>query len=336
MTWSATGGTINQSGLFTAGTAQGDYEITAQSGTISGKIPVKVGSLVAQWNFDEQDGSLVKDTSNREHHCMFINPTWGVDGSHKYANFVKDAGSRITCDTDNKIIKPEELSISAWVKLNELLTSGGSRYIVATGEGSQANVYSLKYTLESSKHMFMFSVGDSVESHPVRSGTFNPEVGKWYMVTGVFNPGSYMRMYINGVLQQEITTNLPTDVGNYWPDLFIGKDFVGQIDDVTIYNQALTEQEIKGLFTQSNLSITKSADKTNAQTGEIINYTITYQNTGATVIQNAAITDTLDAKLELIGTPAGATVNGQILTWNISSIPANNPPQTLTFQCRVK
>jgi hypothetical protein len=41
-TWSATGGTISTSGLYTAGATTGIFSVTAQSGTISGSVPVTI------------------------------------------------------------------------------------------------------------------------------------------------------------------------------------------------------------------------------------------------------------------------------------------------------
>jgi len=336
LVWSATGGSINQNGLYTAPSVSGDYKIGVSLGNVSNSITVKVGNLAGKWDFNEQAGSLTNDISGRDHHCMFINSSWGTDGNHKYANFTGGAGGLITCDTDDTILTPQEISVSAWVKLDELMSADGSRYIAATAEGSQANVYSLKYTRETSRHLFMFSVGDSGESHPVRSGSLNIEAGKWYFVTGAYKPASYMRMYVNGILQQEITTNLPTEVGNLQPDFYIGKDFVGKIDEVAVYNQALSEQEIKNLYAEKNLNIVKSVDKASSPSGQIVTYTITYQNTSNEVFQNAVITDVLNPRAHLIATPPGSTVSGQTITWNIASIPANSPLQTITFRCRLE
>ncbi len=67
-----------------------------------------------------------------------------------------------------------------------------------------------------------------------------------------------------------------------------------------------------------------TVDKTapaNANTGETITYTITYENTGLDWAYNVVVTDTLPPGVTYVGAiPAPVSVVGQILTWNIGSV----------------
>ena len=77
---------------------------------------------------------------------------------------------------------------------------------------------------------------------------------QWIYVTGVYQPGQYVRLYINGQLKAEDITNVPTAVAyNSGIPLRIGHRadnltqgyFGGDLDDFRIYNRALTLSEIQ-------------------------------------------------------------------------------------------
>ena len=79
--------------------------------------------------------------------------------------------------------------------------------------------------------------------------------GKWYHVVGVLKPNYDMELYVNGVLQA-YTKNAgsinPLDGTPMW----IGKEnfyLDGVVDDVRIYNRALSATEIQNLYNASSL-----------------------------------------------------------------------------------
>ena len=79
------------------------------------------------------------------------------------------------------------------------------------------------------------------------------EENQWYHVAMVhnFNPvnGLYeLKLYLNGELIGTSTSSSTS--ADYGPDdkIIIGKNFIGLIDEVQVYNSALDEQEIKSLF----------------------------------------------------------------------------------------
>ena len=85
-------------------------------------------------------------------------------------------------------------------------------------------------------------------------GGSNPTLtnGSWHMVTTTF--ASTVKVYIDGVL---ITTSTPpnNNVDNCTGDLQFGREwstnpnyFIGKLDDIGIWNRALTQQEITNLY----------------------------------------------------------------------------------------
>lgn len=73
----------------------------------------------------------------------------------------------------------------------------------------------------------------------------------WHHITAVKN-GSDILIYLNGIFQTQASgpadcgvggTHLAQDIG----DFFVGTNFTGSIDDILIYDRALTAQEISDL-----------------------------------------------------------------------------------------
>jgi len=83
----------------------------------------------------------------------------------------------------------------------------------------------------------------------------------WINITSVYN-GTSLKLYLNGVLDNEVQQSYT--LSNSIQPLLIGKEFVsvddnwyrwfkGAIDDIGIWNRALSEEEILGLFTGFDL-----------------------------------------------------------------------------------
>lgn len=113
---------------------------------------------------------------------------------------------------------------------------------------------------------------DNVWSFQVRSGGVDNEVkggavslNTWTHVAGVFVNASDMRLYVNGSLSNSggngtspaSGSGQNVNIGNYNNNSDGGNTFDGLIDDVCIYNRALTAQEIETLASsRSRIALT--------------------------------------------------------------------------------
>ena len=76
----------------------------------------------------------------------------------------------------------------------------------------------------------------------------------WHHFVAVYSPSTYMRIYIDGALVKEITASVPATNNNISRPLFIGADypsnswFGGKMDEVAIWNRALTATEVNELY----------------------------------------------------------------------------------------
>lgn len=335
--WSATGGTIDQNGLFTAGQTKGKFEITATTGGATDVFPVTVNNLVSEWKFDEGSGSYISDSSGNNNAC-FHYQDWEASGKFGSAGKFSEPPSTDSemgaiCSSGDFNLTPREFTISAWIKHPEGNLNNGDIFggiNLARSEGYAFNsAYSTTYSPYPTKIGFdgKLSFGASV---PIVAG-------KWHHVAGEFKSGQFIKLYFDGQKVGEKTTNIPLEITKGAADLSIGTFWNGSLDNVRFYNQALSDAEILALYNEvitsdPNLVVNMSVDKTSIQAGDTLNYTITYRNVGNTAIENAVITDNLPSNLSIISAP-GSVINGQNVTWTIPVISANSSPQTLEIQC---
>ncbi|SPC33785.1 LamG-like jellyroll fold domain-containing protein [Candidatus Nitrosocaldus cavascurensis] len=166
----------------------------------------------------------------------------------------------------------QQFSVSAWFRTNSTFTNvamivnkGGfgsedpgknmNYGIWLTGTNDQAPQGRVAGGFESSsgKDYFVYS-----------STTYND--GQWHYVVLTYD-GSTLRLYVDGSLVSSLSTNgaVPDNTGNQ--PLTIGKNsldnsryFIGEIDEVRVYNRASTEQEVNdaynnGVFASDGLVI---------------------------------------------------------------------------------
>ena len=106
---------------------------------------------------------------------------------------------------------------------------------------------------------FSFGIGNGFTDRNTFSITI-PVTGEWFHLAGTFD-GSVMKLYINGSFESftdfsssiGVTVN-PFTLGNYytWYSLPADQYFKGLIDDVSIYNMALSPAQIESIYQDKN------------------------------------------------------------------------------------
>ena len=102
------------------------------------------------------------------------------------------------------------------------------------------------------------SNGSSNGSLIVAANTFTP--GVFYHVAGSCD-GTNFNLYVNGTLQGQLTSDVPLSWGPYWTigcnpafarAAGVSRTWNGVIDEVSIYNRALTATEIQAIYHAGN------------------------------------------------------------------------------------
>lgn len=140
----------------------------------------------------------------------------------------------------------ETITLSAWIKSND--KSEKKRIINKLDSGAGQQSYTL-FTGTNGKVIFKFWTGGVAKSV---SSTTDIVDGNWHQVIATYD-GSSMRIYIDGVLEAT-TSSITGAIDNDSSNVDIGRKadnnqfFNGQIDDVRIYNRALSSEEVLSLF----------------------------------------------------------------------------------------
>ena len=163
---------------------------------------------------------------------------------------------------DNDLLDlTQNLTLSAWISPNSVVNE---QAIIGKGKIVSQTGYALLHNV-----LIPEKTGISIQNIPtpvsesfINSSTLN--LNSWYNLIGTYN-GSELKLYLNGILVNSISTNLQL-MPNSLTDLFIGCElsgfrfFNGKIDDIGIWNRALTQQEITQLFNQNqcitNITVT--------------------------------------------------------------------------------
>ncbi len=155
-------------------------------------------------------------------------------------------------------------SFSMWIKIPSYPVDGNEHYFLSKfsqGPGVSMKGIHMAVSDYNNSDIIFCRYRDDVSSNWGGTGFSNsllPQVGNWFNIVFVCDATSD-RMYLNGTL---INTSIPSAVlGSNTASLLFGKGqvwspstdmpFQGMMDDIAIYNRALTQQEITNLYTSS-------------------------------------------------------------------------------------
>ncbi|MBF0430810.1 MAG: hypothetical protein HQK83_05995 [Fibrobacteria bacterium] len=218
--------------------------------------------ILAYWNFNEGSGTQLRDQSGNGHHATLNGPQWvdGVDGKALKFDGVDDYGI-VSFDES---LAPQQLTVSAWVKLNSLPTGVigtiiGNQSQDATRGGYVLNVSGIDVATRGLVYFTIDAGSDCSSAHCWWEGAAGDSVlaiNKWYHVAGTFD-GSCLKMYVDGVLEDNICPENASLIHSDAP-LGIGYENVasqsrylnGVIDEIVIYNYALDQSSISTLYSK--------------------------------------------------------------------------------------
>ncbi len=213
--------------------------------------------LAARWHMDEGTGSIIHDSSSNFNDGIINNAAWaGADGGGWYnrGDVSFSTGDSLVFDsndyTNDYVTVPDSpsldvtsITIATWVKTSDNITS---TQCIVSKWGTGVGAYSL---IISCKKIY-FVTGFSNNSCHIQVTSSEVDTNRWYHLAATFN-GSAKVIYING--EPRKISCVCGRIKNSCANLSIGSDitpvnfFKGIIDEVSIYNTALSEDEVKAL-----------------------------------------------------------------------------------------
>jgi len=258
--------------------------------------------LVAEWRFDEGSGSVLRDSSGNGNDGVIHGATW-VEGKYGGALRFDGVDDYVDCGNDASLDITGAITIEAWIKNNG--PSGSDCYDWIVGkeptDGYQGYALFLQKT-----GALRIEILANKPTHGNLIGTTNLRSDTWHHVVGTYDD-SVMKVYVDGTKEKSANYYSGMTSNNY--ALYIGRRlfpyptdygaFNGIIDEVRIYNRALTADEIKSHYEgqQTALSLTKSASPHSIKQGQTTTITLTITNTGTTAITDIEVLDTIPTDL---------------------------------------
>ncbi|MHC4117739.1 MAG: LamG-like jellyroll fold domain-containing protein [Planctomycetota bacterium] len=210
-------------------------------------IPVNEDpNLTAWWTFDENMGTTALDWSGHGNHATLVGPQWSVPGRHGDAGLIMGSATYLTIDNltyDSADIP--EVTVCAWISTR----SPAAQYIASF---DRDNYWRLEVNGT--------GAGDGQIGWDVMTSSGQVDLssltriddGRWHHVCGVFDNGR-MTIYIDGRAEPSVTGGTTFGSGNPRPGIIGGNSEAGgynggnpvdYLDDLRIYDRALTAEEI--------------------------------------------------------------------------------------------
>ncbi len=198
--------------------------------------------LVAYWSFDEGQGQEVRDASGGNHHGQIKGGAKWVEGHHGSALEFNGTDAMVELANPEGLNLAGDATFMAWVQT----TSDDARDRLIFGDTAGLAV-NRNLSIELDRGALLVGHGNGVHYE-----SFSPSLpfdGAWKHLAIVFEQPRYY-LYVNGVLHETGEMVMPLSrtpaagrsLGGWWAG-----HFKGVIDEVRLYNRALSEREILAL-----------------------------------------------------------------------------------------
>ena len=211
----------------------------------------ELAGLIGWWKLDETSGREVKDSSGNENIGKILSgmPRWQSSGGKINGALLFDGkGDYVHLADESNFDFAGEVTVAAWIKVNRfdkewqaIVTKGDSAWRLQRHQGADALEFAC--------------TGLQIPGDSPYGGLFGKKAvndGKWHYVTGVYD-GEKMYIYIDGIV--DVSQPASGAVATNDQPVFIGENaemtgrfWNGLIDDVRVYNYALSEEQIKAFY----------------------------------------------------------------------------------------
>jgi len=218
-------------------------------------LPVNYGdtSLVGYWKFDEGSGTTAYDASRHGNNGTIAVASSYITGKvGSYALNFDGVNNYVSLGTSSQL-NPTNFTITAWINWEN--TPNTFNYIYSNSRDSSGSYNGIDFSVRSpggspSCRIWNTSAQTANSSLTVASST-------WIFVGCIYN-GAILSFSRNTTLSSPLSTSLgvgqPASYGNYIGSMGMSRSYVfkGYMDDVRLYNRALSAAEIQAMYTATN------------------------------------------------------------------------------------
>ncbi|MBT3193291.1 MAG: hypothetical protein HN341_12115, partial [Verrucomicrobia bacterium] len=205
------------------------------------------------WKLNDGSGTNAADSSGNGYHLDQVNSDGGWTtgkrgGAYNQPRFTADAA-----DSDAlNLAGAGTVSLSMWVTVHGTANWAGMAGFEGTGTGG--DIYSLKMQ-NTDKIAWTMSGASSMDSPDTLANYAAATADGWVHIVGVYDGGNTNTLYVNGSPVASGTATMPIPdkttpslfrIGTYYNN--DGYEFNGSIDDVQLYSQALSAEQVAELY----------------------------------------------------------------------------------------
>lgn len=229
---------------------------------IAGISSVTQADMIARWEFNEGAGSVAYDSAG-SYTGTLQSATWTTDRQGQ-------AGKALQCGVNQWLdvpdtLKPSLLTVACWIFVDSFGTSLGP--IVSSEKGLGADGFAFRFGYDINQHLMLETIAPSpiYGTFPTSRTAVSADAlttGQWYHVAGTYD-GQTVSVFVNGALagtnhfgvMQALSTDptIPVGVGHLqgWGVQW----FQGRMDDLQVYDNALTSGEIANLIPEPSAAV---------------------------------------------------------------------------------
>jgi thioredoxin len=214
--------------------------------------------LILHWPFDDGSGTTAADASGNGHNgTLEGDPKW-VAGQIGGALEFGGGGERVVDeDAENYLNGLDAVTISIWIKSNE--TNSDRGFIIGEEPDRRDHLMTMRYDAEGviggGTNLLKMAVVFPNDEQQLESSN-NLQTTEWQHVALVWSRNEQLKFYVNGELDTPLANDAPRDVSTSDVTMLIvgqggkdvGRSWNGLVDDVRIYDEALTAERIQGVM----------------------------------------------------------------------------------------
>ena len=235
-----------------------EYDTSSNVYKVCNATPDVTSGLVGHWKLDEGSGTTASNSASTgsSYNAAFTgSPSWITGRISNGMDFNNGGGWHNLYvpqyNTYDSTLHPQHLTIAFWTRLASLY-GGGSFITKSCGGASSCNQW-VYWIYDNGNGTINFQKSISSTLQTVTSTNQFSTTGVWHHVAATYD-GSAMRLYVDGTLDASLTgladdgpgSNSDLTIGAKYPGGGYGID--GDMDDVRIYNRALSGTEISTLY----------------------------------------------------------------------------------------
>jgi hypothetical protein len=200
--------------------------------------------LVGYWSFDEGAGTTAYDASGKGNNGTIYGAKWS-QGKNNQALSFDGVDDKVNCGSSESLNLTQAMTVLAWVY--PIKYTGYPATILSRHTAWPYSGYALDFRNNKIEWLLL----NNGTSYALQT-SWNAPLNQWYFIAGTFD-GITMKLYVNGKLEGQGRGSVGSTSGY---ELHIGEcgyhgaseNIKAIIDEVRIYNRALSEEEIRYLY----------------------------------------------------------------------------------------